>query len=162
MTFHREVPPPSWETLQGQPSCKYASVAYARWLCQSPWLKALFEEMLLLNPQANLADVRFWEHLPLGWYPGLRSLHYDCFNSRDDPRSSLERHVLYFVGAGCCPVFPASAVQPSEGVIVSYGHKAQHQITAAKAAGPRLLVRLTYQPNINPRNTITLPPMFPP
>jgi hypothetical protein len=154
-----EVGPPPWAEIEGQRSCKYASIACAHAIAL-PWVRSLVDRMIGTLPSADriLVDVRWWPDLRPGDLPGLPDWHFDCYNDPDAPQSAGEEHRLYFAGAGCRTMFWPD-LRPPEGWILGYPHTAKHRVMPATVAGPRLLVRVS-QAAIRPRNLVRPPPLF--
>lgn len=151
------IGPPTWSDIEGQRSCKYAAPDVARGIAL-PWVRGLLDRMLDTLPDATLVDIRWWARLNVGDLPGLPIWHYDCRN-KADAGDEAEEHRLYFAGAGCRPMFRPD-VQPPEGWIYAYGHRAEHRIMPATVAGPRLLIRVT-RATVRPTNAIKPPPLIP-
>lgn len=150
------IGPPSWPDVVGQASIKYGSVERAKSIA-CPFVQLLIDSMLatLTGGGVSLVDIRYWPHLDIGDLPGLPQWHYDCYNSKDDPRSAHEEHRLYFAGAGCRTMFEGG-FQPPEGWVIGYRHNNLHRIMPATIAGPRLLVRVS-RTNIRAANDIRPP-----
>lgn len=149
---------PDWDGVHTQISFKYASERFAcSRMCS--WVLSAFERIRDGFPSAPdtrfLVDVRYWDRLNVGDIPGIPHWHFDCYNNESDPRSENELHRLYFFGADCEPEFQGHG-HARMGYVWEYPHTALHRITAARAAGPRLLIRIS-RTQIYPVNQIHTP-----
>lgn len=147
--------PWSIEDFHGQRSMKYASlVAISPTLL--PATMGVVFGMLAQGPKDSspLIDVRWWPMLEVGDLPGLPDWHYDVWN--DPIKGAADRHMLYILGADCQTEFAINNDTSNtkfidEGCIHEYTGADLHRLTAAKARGPRVLVRCSWT-TLKPQN----------
>lgn len=150
-----------------QKSCKMSSLWFAFMGVASAPVRAIMDEMrhrmhclrMGIQDKDLRADIRYWPNLKPGQYPGLSSWHYDLYNDLTDPRGKGTFHMLFFSGAGCETEFENKG-RLGEDRIHLYGWEEKHRITPATLEGPRLLIRMSYAPDMHPRDKFVTPNIF--
>ncbi len=153
----KEALPPRWEYLKDIPTVKYASYNQVKDLYSDYYdVHSLVTDMVLLldKPKENIRiDIRYWKKLSVGERPCFNmNWHYDCFNDPTDIRGVGNEHLFFISGADCKTEF-LNGFAP-EDHIIWYPHEAIHRATKAKAEGPRILVRVSYAPQIPVRGLV--------
>jgi hypothetical protein len=140
-----------------QMSCKHASVDFARSLvscAELDILNQMIEACVSLVPklprervlQGIRIEIRYWERLQVGEFPGYPEWHYDIYPDPKNPKGRDVFHILFFSGAGCVPEFTNYVAKENQFLI--YPEKERHRIRAATKEGSRIVLRVTYCPHI--------------
>ena len=145
-----------------QSSCKYASSEFALSIASGAVMELLYKMLNLAYYDYRRAkpriDIRYWPHLEVGQYPGIPHWHYDIYNDPNHPKASQTKHMVFIDGADCVTEFESGFIK--ERVIYTYGHTDRHRITAARKAGPRLLIRISHAPEIPFQNKVREPTIY--
>lgn len=136
--------------FEGQACVKYATPQLALSLANPATAEIL--QAMLDNPPTlafqPIIDIKYWPLLKKGEFPGVPDFHFDIWN--DPVKGYCERHRIFIQGADCQTEFETlsgyenSRFSLDEGVIFDYTGACLHRLTAAKATGPRVLIRCSW------------------